>query len=61
MHLEQCLCSKRCKYWVSFNYSVSQDPIRKTNHCAYLKQRELNAEVMERLRSQQEAVKQPRD
>ena len=23
MHLEQCLCSKQCKCWVSFNYSVS--------------------------------------
>ena len=25
MHLEQCLCSKQCKCWVSFNYSVSQE------------------------------------
>lgn len=50
MRLEQCL--SHSKYWVSFNCSVSQGPIRKTNHWEYLKQRELNAEVMERLRSQ---------
>ena len=50
MRLEQCL--SHSKYWVSFNCSVSQGPVRKTNHWEYLKQRELNAEVMERLRSQ---------